>query len=84
MRVMLQNAETGLFYAGPNDWTKDMVRAVDFESVSHAVEAYKHERVAFASIMVDNGPSLGHPPFNLPDEPRTSGQVLADGHRRPG
>ncbi len=68
MRVMLQNSETGLFYAGPNDWTTDTMQAIDFESVPHAVEAYKAERVAFAAIMVDNGPSLGGSPFSLPDE----------------
>ncbi len=70
MRVMLQNSETGLYYAGPNDWTNDTLHAIDFESVSHAVEAYKHERVAFATIMVDHGPSIGKRPFPLPDEGR--------------
>ncbi len=68
MRVMLQNSETGLFYAGPNKWTSDTVHAIDFASVPHAVEAYKHERVAFASIMMDDGPSIGQVPISLPDQ----------------
>ncbi len=80
MRVMLQNSETGLFYAGPSNWTSDVLHAVDFESVSHAVEAYKHERVAFAAIMVDHGPSLGRQPFAMPDEGRPS--TALSGQRR--
>jgi hypothetical protein len=67
---MLQNSETGLFYAGPNHWTRDTLQAIDFESIPHAVEAYKRERVAFAALMVDDGPCLGRPPLSLPDEPR--------------
>ena len=83
MRVMLQNSETGLFYAGPDHWTSDTVVAIDFESIPHAVETYKHERVAFASIMVLEGPSLGKAPISMGDEDQ-SGIESAEPRDRTG
>ncbi len=65
MKVMLQNSETGLLYAGRNSWTAETVKALDFHSVTNAVEAYKSERLAFAAIFVQEGPFAS--PFSLPE-----------------
>jgi hypothetical protein len=70
MRVLLHNSETGLYLAGPSRWTEDRLQALDFESVDHAVTAYKEARISFAEIMVEEGPSLGGASVPLPDEPR--------------
>lgn len=38
MRVLLHNTQTGLFYAGPKDWTDDPAQAVDFKSPDLALD----------------------------------------------
>jgi hypothetical protein len=52
MRVLLQNAETKLYFAGPNEWTEDTAKAVDFEHVDRASQVYATENLAYAEIVL--------------------------------
>jgi len=52
MRVLLQNAETKLYFAGPNEWTEDVAKAVNFEHIDQASQAYASENLAYAEIVL--------------------------------
>lgn len=53
MRVLLQNTETKLYFAGPNEWTEDSSKAVDFEHVDRASEAYNTQNLNYAQIVLE-------------------------------
>jgi len=38
MKVLLRNARTGLFYAGPQEWTENQCAAKDFEGPDRALD----------------------------------------------
>lgn len=65
MRVLLHNFETRLYYAGPDQWTKDSWLAFDFGTVQAAVDIYKQGRLDFAEILLDEGPRTGSDPLPL-------------------
>ena len=52
MRVLLQNSETKLYFAGPNEWTEDSTKAVDFEHIDRATEVYSNENLTYAEIVL--------------------------------
>ena len=65
MKVLLQDAQTKLFYAAPGRWVKDKPEALNFERVDRAAQVYETENLPFAEIVVedDNAPlSFGQPP----------------------
>ena len=65
MKVLLQDAQTKLFYAAPGRWVKEKLEALNFERVDRAAQVYETENLPFAEIVVedDNAPlSLGQPP----------------------
>lgn len=72
MRVLLHNFETRLYYAGPDHWTEDALLAFDFGSIEQAVDLYKHGRLSFAEIVVDQRPWAGKALFSLPDHPKAA------------
>ena len=38
MRTLLRNTATGLYFQGPDKWTSDPARALDFKLIDRAVE----------------------------------------------
>lgn len=66
MRVLLQNTETRLYYAGPDRWTKHALDAMDFEYVEHAARMYEIEDLAYAQIVLDPGlPGIARLPIRV-------------------
>ncbi len=53
MRVLLQNSETKLYFAGPNEWTDDATKAVNFEHIDRASQTYAAENLAYAEIVLE-------------------------------
>ncbi len=38
MRTLLRNTATGLYFEGPDKWTSDPERAMDFKMIDRAIE----------------------------------------------
>jgi len=53
MKVLLQDTQTKLFYAGPGRWVKERAEAFDFERIDRAAQAYDTENYPFAEILVE-------------------------------
>ncbi len=53
MKVLLQDTQTKLFYAGPGRWVKERSEAYDFEKIERAAQAYESENYPFAEILVE-------------------------------
>ncbi len=53
MKVLLQDTQTKLFYAGPGRWVKERSEAYDFERIERAAQAYDSENYPFAEILVE-------------------------------
>lgn len=53
MRVLLQDTQTKLYYAGPGRWVKERSEACDFERIERAAQAYDTENYPFAEILVE-------------------------------
>jgi hypothetical protein len=68
MRVLLQNAETKLYFIDANEWTDDPLKATDFQHVEHAAHIYHRKDLAYARIVVEPGPPA--------EMPQTLSQVL--------
>jgi hypothetical protein len=81
MRVLLQNMETKLYFAGPNEWTSDSSKALDFEQIERASEVYSAQNLDYAQIVLDpqrpnawseiTGPAADE--FDRPKPPGSSG-----------
>lgn len=56
MRVLLQNAETKLYFIETGEWTEDPTKASDFEEVERAAHVYHARNLAYAQIVVE-GPA---------------------------
>ena len=52
MRILLQNTETKLYFAGPNEWTADNSKAVNFEHIDRASQVYNTENLDYAEIVL--------------------------------
>ncbi len=62
MKVLLQDTQTKLYYAGPGRWVKERGEALDLEKIERAAQAYDTENYPFAEILVeDNGTNLHLP-----------------------
>ena len=57
MRVLLQNAETKLYFVDTNQWTDDPSKAKDFQEVENAAQIYHIHDLAYAKIVVESGPT---------------------------
>jgi hypothetical protein len=68
MRVLLKNTETKLYFAGSDQWTQDTTQALDFEHIDRAVQAYTHEGLAYAEIVLEPGAVSEMAQSPLPDE----------------
>jgi hypothetical protein len=65
MKVMLQDTQTKLYYAGPGQWVKERGQAMDFERIDRAAQAYETERYPFAEILVEELGTNIHMAVNL-------------------
>jgi hypothetical protein len=54
MKVLLQDTETKLFYAGPGRWVKEKPEALNFERIERAAQVYETENYPFAEILVED------------------------------
>ena len=54
MKVLLQDAQTKLFYSGPGRWVKEKPEALNFERVDRAAQVYETENLPFAEIVIEN------------------------------
>jgi len=63
MKVLLQDTQTKLFYAGPGRWAKDKTDALNFERIDRAAQIYDTENLPFAEILVEDD----NPPLALPE-----------------
>ncbi len=53
MRILLLNAETKLYFVGPNQWTEDPAEALDFEQIERAAQVYSAEGLTYAEIVLE-------------------------------
>ncbi len=53
MKVLLQDTQTKLYYAGPGRWIKERSEAYDFERIERAAQAYDSENYPFAEILIE-------------------------------
>ena len=53
MRVLLQDTQTKLYFAGPGRWVKERFEALDLERIDRAAQTYETENYPFAEILVE-------------------------------
>ena len=51
MQVILRHAHAGFYYAGPTCWVNGRERALDLQTVEHAVEAAREEHIGSLEIV---------------------------------
>lgn len=52
MRVLLHSTQTGLFYAGPKDWTDDAAQAVDFKRPDLALDLVSESKLDAVELVM--------------------------------
>jgi len=52
MKVFLRNTQTGLFYAGPDQWTDEHSQAVEFEGPSFALDRVSQSKLEAVEIII--------------------------------
>jgi hypothetical protein len=52
MKILLRDTETGLFYAGPNQWTTGQETAQDFKSPDIAFDVIDESKLNAMEIVV--------------------------------
>jgi hypothetical protein len=62
MKVFLRNTRTGLFYAGPDQWTTEHTQAVEFEGPSFALDRVTQSRLETVEVIIHFEASA----FNIP------------------
>ena len=45
MRTLLRKVSTGLYFQGPDQWTRDPAHAHNFKMIDHALDFVKHWRL---------------------------------------
>jgi len=62
MKILLRSTETGLFYVGPDQWTKNDPEAFDFEQTDHALDTVRDARLKGIEVLV----KFEDPEFEIP------------------
>ena len=62
MKILLRNLQTGLFYVGPNQWTKNDPEAFDFEQTDLALDAVRDGQLKGIEVLV----KFEDPAFEIP------------------
>jgi hypothetical protein len=52
MKVFLRNTQTGLFYAGPDQWTDEHSQAVEFEGPSFALDRVSESKLEAVEVII--------------------------------
>ncbi len=52
MKVLLRNLETGLLYAGPEQWTTDYAQAKDFQETDRAIDTVSKAKLAAVELLM--------------------------------
>ena len=52
MKVLLRNTETGLFYAGAEEWTDDQYVATDFEGPDRALDQVAESNLEAVEVVI--------------------------------
>lgn len=52
MKILLRSTQTGLFYAGPDQWTKNDPEAFDFEQTDLALDAVRDAKLKGIEVLV--------------------------------
>ena len=52
MKVLLRNMQTGLFYAGPDQWTQEHSQAIEFEGPNYALDRVTQSRLDGMEIII--------------------------------
>ena len=62
MKILLRNTQTGLFYVGPDRWTKFDPEAFDFEQTDLALDAVRNAKLKSIEVLV----KFEDPAFEIP------------------
>ena len=52
MRVLLRNTQTGLYYAGDNQWTSEAPEAMNLVDLDHAAQLAREGSVTDAEVIL--------------------------------
>jgi len=52
MKVLLRNTQTGLFYAGSEQWTEDQSVATDFEGPDRALDQVSESNLETVEVVI--------------------------------
>jgi len=62
MKILLRNTQTGLFYVGPDRWTKNDPEAFDFEKTDLALDAVRDGKMQSIEVLM----KFESPAFEIP------------------
>lgn len=62
MKILLRNTQTGLFYVGPDRWTKNDPEAFDFEQTGLALDAARDAHLQSIEVLM----KFEDPAFEIP------------------
>jgi hypothetical protein len=62
MKILLRSTQTGLFYAGPDQWTKNDPDAFDFEQTNLALDTVRDAKLQSIEVLV----KFEDPAFEIP------------------
>lgn len=62
MKVLLRDPETGLFYAGPEQWTGNHEEALDFEVTDRAMDQVWEAKLQRIEVLM----KFDNPSFEIP------------------
>ena len=52
MRVLLRDAKTGRYYAGPDHWANDRDQAVDLQEIERAIQFNIEQKVGATDLIL--------------------------------
>jgi hypothetical protein len=62
MKILLRNTQTGLFYVGPDQWTKHDPEAFDFEQTDLALDAVRDAKLKSIEVLM----KFENPAYEIP------------------
>ena len=65
MKILLRDTQTGLFYAGPNQWTTGQDTAQDFKTPDTALDLIDESRLNAMEIVVHFGDAAFDVPLTI-------------------
>jgi len=65
MKILLRDTQTGLFYAGPNQWTTGQETAQDFKTPAMALDIVDESKLNAVEIVVHFGEAAFDVPLTI-------------------